>query len=182
MTRWEERPIEVANLLNPAFCGHVIYGCAEAHETEAGKPMPYALAFFLPLVLHSDTRSTMKANTRHFEVWLNVNPEIKVGLVTRARSLVPFTREALGFLQRSGTLTIRETDAALVVSRSTPRSNGLSRSVCSTTRPMVMNALFALIIWKRRFPAHGPSTHLSHSSAKAWQRLNPTFATRSEFY
>jgi hypothetical protein len=80
--------------------------------------MPYALAFFLPLVLHSDTRSTMKANTRHFEVWLNVNPEIKVGLVTRARSLVPFTREALGFLQRSGTLTIRETGAALVVSRS----------------------------------------------------------------
>jgi ABC-three component (ABC-3C) system Middle Component 3 len=117
MTRWEERPIEVANLLNPAFCGHVIYGCAEAHESEADKPMPYALAFLvLPLVLHSETRSTMKANTRHFEVWLSVNPEIKVGLATRARSLVPFARETLGFLQRSGTLTIRETDAALVVS------------------------------------------------------------------
>jgi ABC-three component (ABC-3C) system Middle Component 3 len=123
MTRWEERPIEVANLLNPAFCGHVIYGCAEAHESEADKPMPYALAFLvLPLVLHSETRSTMKANTRHFEVWLSVNPEIKVGLATRARSLVPFARETLGFLQRSGTLTIRETDAALVMSRQACRA------------------------------------------------------------
>jgi ABC-three component (ABC-3C) system Middle Component 3 len=54
----------------------------------------------------------MKPNMRHFEVWLSVNPEIKVGLATRASSLVPFTRETLGFLQRSGTLTIRETDAA----------------------------------------------------------------------
>ena len=122
MTRWEERPVEVANLLNPAFCGLVIYVCAEAHESGAGKPIPYALAFLvLPLVLHSDTRSTMKPNTRYFEVWLNLNPEIKVGLATRARSLVPFTREALGFLQRSGKLTIRETDAALVVTRALRR-------------------------------------------------------------
>ncbi len=114
MTPWDERPVEVANLLNPAFCGHVIYGCADAHNREAGKPLPYALAFLvLPLVLHLDTRSTMKPNTRHFEVWLNLNPEIKVGLTARARSLVPFTREALGFLHRSGTLTIQETDAAL---------------------------------------------------------------------
>lgn len=118
MSTWSERPVEVANLLNPAFCGQVIYSCAVAHQDEREDAFPYALAFLvLPLVLHSDTRGTMKATTRHFEVWLNVNPEIKVGLADRARSLVPFGREALTFLQQCRAFQIRETDAAIVISK-----------------------------------------------------------------
>lgn len=123
MKSWSERPVEVANLLNPAFCGQVIYSCAVAHHAEISDAFPYAFAFLvLPLVLHSETRSTMKATTRHFEVWLNVNPEIKVGLAGRARSLVPFAREALTFLQQSKVFAVRDTDAGLVVTKGLRRT------------------------------------------------------------
>src|SRR2546426_163924 len=114
MKRWQDRPEEVANLLNPAFCGHLIYASVQEHQTEKEKPMPYALAFLvLPLALHASTRATIKATTRHFEVWIDGNQQIKIGLAVRARSLVPFARETLAFLLQTGVLGVRESDAAL---------------------------------------------------------------------
>jgi hypothetical protein len=84
--------------------------------------MPYALVFLvLPLVLHRCTRETIKSTTRHFQVWLNGNQQIKVGLATRARSLVPYSREALMLLQQTHTLAVSSGDAALLV------QNGLRR-------------------------------------------------------
>jgi Family of unknown function (DUF6521) len=117
MRPWEDRPAEVANLLNPAFCGWIIFQCVQSNIDESeGSPMPYALAFLvLPLVLHQSTRETMKSTTRHFQVWLNGNQQIKIGLAERARSLVPYTREALMLLQQTHTVAVRSSDAALVI-------------------------------------------------------------------
>jgi hypothetical protein len=99
MRRWEERPIEVANLLNPAFCGRVIYQSIGGYRQAPSTDMPYALLFLvLPLVLHAPTRATINGTTRHFQVWLNTHQEVKLGLAARARSLVPYTREAVSFL------------------------------------------------------------------------------------
>ena len=54
MRRWEERPIEVANLLNPAFCGRLLYQSIVGHSEYESKDMPYVLFFLvLPLVLHA---------------------------------------------------------------------------------------------------------------------------------
>jgi hypothetical protein len=115
---WHERPVEVTNLLNPAFCGEVIYRCAAAHWDEANTPLPYSLSFLiLPLVLHSETRATLRPGLRHFEVWVSVNPQIKIGLGTRARSLVPFTREALTLLYQTRAIDLRRTDAAVAIDR-----------------------------------------------------------------
>ena len=117
MTPWQDRPAEVANLLNPAFCGWIIFHCVQSHIGESGgNPMPYALAFLvLPLVLHQSTRETMESTTRHWQVWLNGNQQIKIGLAERVRSLIPYTREALMFLQQTHTVTVRSSDAALLL-------------------------------------------------------------------
>ncbi len=119
MKRWEDRPEEVANLLNPAFCGRLIYSSVQAHQTENDRPMPYTVAFLvLPLALHAATREAIiKAIIRHFEVWIDANQEIKIGLAVRARSLVPFARETLAFLLQTGALEIRESDAALLIGK-----------------------------------------------------------------
>jgi hypothetical protein len=93
--------------------------------------MPYALAYLvLPLVLHQCTRETMKSSTRHFQVWLNGNQEIKIGLAERARSLVPYTREALILLHQTRTVAARSSDAALVLQNGlrTIRRRGFSQS------------------------------------------------------
>jgi Family of unknown function (DUF6521) len=85
MRRWEDRPQEVAHLLNPAFCGQVIYECALSYAAQSERGMPYALAFLvLPIVLHPGTQKTMNSRTRHFLVWVNSNQHIKVGLAERA--------------------------------------------------------------------------------------------------
>ena len=116
MKAWEDRPPEVACLLNPAFCGQVIYQCVRGFADEAGAPMPYPLAFvILPLVLHPRTRATMDGGTRHLQVWLNTHQPIKIGLAERARTLVPHTREALLFLYQTRTVTLREEDAAVAI-------------------------------------------------------------------
>jgi hypothetical protein len=116
MRRWEDRPQEVAHLLNPAFCGQVLYECGRSHTATSGRGLPYALAFLvLPLVLHPGTRRTMDSHTRHFLVWINGNPQVKVGLAERARALVPYCREALTFLYQTRIVAISEADASLSI-------------------------------------------------------------------
>jgi hypothetical protein len=122
MKSWEDRPQEVANLLNPAFCGRVIYHAIDGYGGHPHREMPYALSFLvLPLILHPATRDTIKATTRHLQVWLNMNQQIKVGLATRARTLVPYAREAVTFLCQSRILYVNEENASLVVCKSLRR-------------------------------------------------------------
>jgi hypothetical protein len=66
-------------------------------------------------------KQDLQTRPRHFQVWLNGNQQIKIGLAERARSLVPYTREALMLLQQTHTVAVRSSDAALVI------QNGLRR-------------------------------------------------------
>jgi hypothetical protein len=117
MRSWNDTPPEVANLLNPAFCGQIIIRTVKAFMAEAGgKPMPYPLVFvILPLVLHGKTRQSIRGTTRHFQVWLNSDQSVKVGLANRARSLVPYTRQAVAFTTQTRALIVNETTAALTM-------------------------------------------------------------------
>jgi hypothetical protein len=116
MRRWEDRPQEAAHLLNPAFCGQVLYECARSHTAASGRGMPCALAFLvLPIVLHPGTRRTMDSHTRHFLVWINGNQQVKIGLAERARALVPYCREAMIFLYQAHIVTISAADASLLI-------------------------------------------------------------------
>ncbi len=100
MISWEDRPVEVAALLNPAFCGEILRRCIRSYEAAAQRAFPFPLAYLaLPIVLHRKTRDQIGLRQRQgLHAWLHNHPDVRVGFAVRARSLVPVTREALAFL------------------------------------------------------------------------------------
>lgn len=97
---WENRPITVANLLNPAFCGEIIRIMIKAYKSETEKALPFELTFLvLPLVLHKQSRDSLPSTTsKNFYEWLEENTMTKIHLVNKIKSLVPYTRESILFL------------------------------------------------------------------------------------
>lgn len=104
MLAWRERPKETANLFNPAFCGTVLLNAIASFLDEAEAPMPLALAYMpLPIVLHEATRNVLPRNkTTSLLVWLQRQPEVRLGFASRMRALIPCTREAIMFLHVYG--------------------------------------------------------------------------------
>ncbi|MCL9634252.1 DUF6521 family protein [Bacillus zanthoxyli] len=100
MIKWETRPVEVANLLNPAFCGMVLREFIASYQGEGKQGISYELVFLiLSILLHKDTREKFPTSTRkHMHVWIQENPEIRIGFSQRTKELVSFTKESLTFL------------------------------------------------------------------------------------
>ncbi len=98
--KWTDRPVTVANLLNPAFCGEILRVMIQAYEKETKKTMPFEIAFLvLPLVLHKKSRDTLpKTISKNFYEWLEENTMTKISLVSKIKDLLPYTREAILFL------------------------------------------------------------------------------------
>jgi len=112
---WETRPIEVANLLNPAFIAVLLRQTSIGYQSEVQDGMPYALPFLtLPLVLHKPTRESLPSTTRTtLHTWLVSQPRLQVGFYERTRGLVPFVKEGLIFGLSSGQLTMMESGCLL---------------------------------------------------------------------
>lgn len=107
MKDWHLRPSEIANLLNPAFCGEVISRGARSYETECGKTLPFALTFLvLPIVLHKPTREQLNPRTKQMHVWLQSNGPLCIGFADRVRAMKAITQEAVVFLHDQGRITI----------------------------------------------------------------------------
>lgn len=114
MRRWEERPSEVAYLLNPAFCGEVIRRCIRKYQETSGA-MPYPLVFLvLPIVLHKKTRERVVPR-KQMHTWVQENQDVRLGFGDRARQLLRITSEALTFLIQTGAVTIDEHASLTVV-------------------------------------------------------------------
>lgn len=106
MQPWETRPSEIANLLNPAFCGAVIWASVRAYETETARPMPFPLAFLiLPIVLHKKTRQKISRRLP-MHARLEKNQFLKIGFGGRAKQLGPIAREAIAFLLQVDAIAI----------------------------------------------------------------------------
>jgi len=110
MIPWNKRVIEVKALLNPAFCGEILRRCIRAYEKASGKGMPYPLVYLvLPLILHNKTNSKMGLYKEiGLIVWIQNNEHLLIDFATRARRLIPITKESLVFLLRYNTLEISE--------------------------------------------------------------------------
>lgn len=106
MKNWENRATEIAYLLNPAFCGRIIYHAIKTYQQESKRPMPFPLVYLiLPMVLHRKTRERIKSITQ-MQIWIQRNPEMLIGFADRAQSMVPITNEAVEFLMQSGIVTL----------------------------------------------------------------------------
>lgn len=106
MKNWENRATEIAYLLNPAFCGRIIYHAINTYQQESKRPMPFPLVYLiLPMVLHRKTRERIKSVTQ-MQIWIQRNPEMLIGFADRAKNMVPITNEAVEFLMQSGIITL----------------------------------------------------------------------------
>lgn len=108
MLPWNERPVEIANLFNPAFCCILLSRAVEAYVDERKEGMSFSLAFLvLPIVLHRFTREKLpRSITTKMHVWLQDNPEVRVDFAARTKQLIPFTREGLIYALNSRLLII----------------------------------------------------------------------------
>ncbi|SDG45248.1 hypothetical protein SAMN05216338_1001354 [Bradyrhizobium sp. Rc2d] len=129
MKRWDERPVEIRNLFNPAFCGLVLMRALCGYEEEDERGMPFSLVLLvLPLCLHKHSREILHAGNRSYLLKLvATHPELLVGFAHRATNLLPYTFEALGFLMQMGLFTV---DAQ---GRLKAMPAGIRKSVTGTT-------------------------------------------------
>ncbi|PPB08836.1 three component ABC system middle component [Brevibacillus laterosporus] len=108
MKSWYERPQEIAYLLNPAFCGEVIRRSTTKYYENTDVPFQYPLLFLiLPIVLHRATRDKFPSSSRkQMHVWLQENQSVRIGFASRAKELVPITKESVIFLMQLDALEI----------------------------------------------------------------------------
>jgi Family of unknown function (DUF6521) len=126
MIKWENRPIEIANLINPSFCAFLIHEMIKGYEEKAENDygLSYELLFLaLPILLHKPTKEKLpRSISTYMHTWLQSNPEVRIGYAKRAKDLVPYTKEAIQFLTARDLLRINE-DGSLSTSSKKLRLN-----------------------------------------------------------
>lgn len=108
MMSWSFRSSEERALINPAVCSVLLWHAARGHARSASSGLPFDGAFLvLPMVLHLETRMSLPKSVRtSLAVWLEEHPLARPRIGDRARTLVPYTKEALTFGGLHGVLTI----------------------------------------------------------------------------
>lgn len=99
MIKWSHRSQEERVLLNPSFCSILLWHSAYGYLTEKNGALSFEESFLiLPFVLHRETRENLpRSVTTSLPVWLEKNSLARSKIISRARLLVPFTKEALLF-------------------------------------------------------------------------------------
>ena len=108
MNKWSMRTHEVAFLLNPAFCGRILYSTIKTYNEKTNRAFPFPLIYLvLPLVLHKETRMNINIRTQLL-VWVQRYPQLLLDFPKRTRGLVPITNEAVEFLLQTGKVRFTE--------------------------------------------------------------------------
>ena len=115
LKKWSERSDEVAYLLNPAFCGRLLYNTIRTYNLKTKRAFPFPLIYLvLPLLLHKNTRNAINSQT-HFLVWIQRNEHLLIHFAKRSTQLVPITNEAIEMLLQNNYLTLTESAGLLVL-------------------------------------------------------------------
>ena len=110
MKRWDQRPFEIRNLFNPAFCGLVLFRALHGYEEEDVRGMPFSLSLLvLPLCLHKDSREVIAGSSRSYLLkTIEKNQQVMVGFADRVTKMLPFTFEGFGLLMERGCITVTD--------------------------------------------------------------------------
>lgn len=110
MSNWENRPVEIAHLLNPAFCAVLLHDSTRAHVEIIDLGISYPLMFvILPFVLHKVTRDEFPKDAEAtLQEWYWSHPDIHLSFPERTRQLVHYTKEALIFGFQQGVFSLEE--------------------------------------------------------------------------
>jgi len=120
MLDWETRPVEIANLLNPAFGALLFRDVAKEYHKQTSEALPFVLAFLVqPIVLHRPTRDALpKTTATLLHAWIQEHPALQLGVAERLRQLRSYSQEAIIFGLQHGALRISATGGL---------ENGMSR-------------------------------------------------------
>jgi hypothetical protein len=123
--RWDQRPFEIRNLFNPAFCGQILFRALYAYEEEDARGMPFSLSLLvLPLCLHKDSREVIASSPRSYLLkTTEKHQQVMVGFADRVTQMLPYAFEGFGLLMERGCITIAD--------------NGRIQSVPKTVRKAV---------------------------------------------
>lgn len=110
MKRWDQRPFEVRNLFNPAFCGLVLFRAMQGYEEEDARGMPFSLSLLvMPLCLQKDSREAIAASSRSYLLKITEkNPQVHVGFADRASAMLPYAFEGFGLLMERGCISVAD--------------------------------------------------------------------------
>ncbi|MDF1613848.1 three component ABC system middle component [Desulfurivibrio dismutans] len=110
MKRWDQRPFEIRNLFNPAFCGLVLFRALHSYEEEDARGMPFSLSLLvLPLCLHKDSREVIASSPRSYLLkTTEKNQQLMVGFADRVTQMLPYTFEGFGLLMERGCIVIAD--------------------------------------------------------------------------
>ena len=148
MKRWDQRPFEVRNLFNPAFCGLVLFRALQGYEEENQAGIPFSLTLLvLPLCLHKDSRQVIAASPRSYLLkTVEMNPQLMVGFANRVSDLMPFALEAFGLLMESGCFVVSQDGRLKTVPGKVRKSvTGTSESISCQRVARIIGKEFARI-------------------------------------
>lgn len=119
MKRWDQRPFEIRNLFNPAFCGLVLFRALHGYEEEDARGMPFSLSLLvLPLCLQKDSREVITGSPRSYLLkTVEKNQQIMVGFAGRVTQMLPYTFEGFGLLMERGCIAVEEGGRIQTVSK-----------------------------------------------------------------
>lgn len=110
MKRWDQRPFEIRNLFNPAFCGLVLFRAIQGYEEKDIRGMPFSLSLLvLPLCLHKHSREVIAGSTRSYLLKITENnPQVQVGFADRTTAMLPYNFEGFGLLMERGCISVTD--------------------------------------------------------------------------
>ncbi len=99
MVNWKNRTREERYLLNPSFCAILLWYAASGYLENSETSISFEESFIvLPMILPLETREGLPRTVRtSLAVWLQQNPLMQGRIESRARFLVPYTKDALIF-------------------------------------------------------------------------------------
>ncbi|MGB7547314.1 MAG: three component ABC system middle component [Terracidiphilus sp.] len=148
MKRWDQRPFEIRNLFNPAFCGLILFRALQGYEEENPDGMPFSLTLLvLPMCLQKDSRQVIADNPRSYLLkTVEKNPQLLVGFANRARTLLPFAFEAFGLLMERDCFVVSQDGRLKTVPGRVRKSvTGTSESISCQRVARIIGKEFARI-------------------------------------
>jgi len=108
MKPWDQRPFEIRNLFNPAFCGLILFRALRGYEEGDARGMPFSLSLLvLPLCLHKDSRKVIAGSPRSYLLkTAEKNQEVMVGFADRVTQMLPYAFEGFGLLMDRGCISV----------------------------------------------------------------------------
>lgn len=148
MKRWDQRPFEIRNLFNPAFCGLVLSRALQGYEEEDARGMPFSLTLLvLPACLHRDTREVIASNPRSYLLkTVEKNQQVMVGFAERVTQMLPYAFEGFGLLMERGCIAVTKDGRIQTVPKKVRKSvDGTAETVACQKVARIVGKEFARI-------------------------------------